>query len=74
MGSPVFWISAYGVVALGSALLAGALAAVKNRDYGFWMPWCLVFPPLIIVLAALPRLDGPRPRRPTLEEEDRETW
>ncbi|MDX2288951.1 MAG: hypothetical protein NW217_09045 [Hyphomicrobiaceae bacterium] len=74
MNSVVFWIAAYGTAAICASLLAGVLAGIRNRDYSFWMGWCFVFPPLVILLAALPQNAGPRPRRPSLDEEDRETW
>lgn len=67
MAYVVFW----GLTALASAAVAGILAGVKNRDYSFWMAWCFLLPPLIIMLALLPRLSGQRPRRPSLDEEDR---
>ncbi|MDX2257348.1 MAG: hypothetical protein NW205_00375 [Hyphomicrobiaceae bacterium] len=68
--SAVFWISAYGAIAVGSSILAGILAGVKNRDYSFWMGWCLVLPPLVLFLAALPDYNGPRPRQRSLDDED----
>jgi len=63
----VYW----GLSALAAAAVAGILAGVKNRDYSFWMAWCFLVPPLVIMLALLPRLSGTRPRRPSLDEEDR---
>jgi hypothetical protein len=59
----------WGLVALGAATIAGLLAGVKNRDYSFWIAWCFVVPPLL-----LPRYDGPRPRRPGLDEHERRGW
>ncbi len=47
------------------------LAGMKNRDYSFWGAWCFVLPPALIVLLLLPKNAGPRPRRATLDEEDR---
>ncbi len=63
----VYW----GLSALAAAAIGGILAGVKNRDYSFWMAWCFLVPPLVIMLALLPRLSGTRPRRPSLDEEDR---
>lgn len=63
----VYW----GLSALAAAAIAGILAGVKNRDYSFWMAWCFLVPPLVIMLALLPRLSGTRPRRRSLDEEDR---
>ncbi len=64
-------ITGWGVLALVSAALAAVLSGIKNRDYSFWMGWAFLIPPIVIVLAFLPRLNGPRPRQPTLDELDR---
>jgi hypothetical protein len=64
----------WGLVALGSAVIAGVLAGVKNRDYSFWIAWCFVLPPLVFFLLLLPRNHGPRPRRPSLDEQERSGW
>lgn len=61
----------WGLVALVSCALAGLIAGWKNRDYSFWMAWGFLVPPAVILLAILPKLSGPRPRRPTLDETDR---
>ena len=60
----------WGAVAIGAMILAGFLAGMKNRDYSFWMGWSFVLPPMAIVLLFLPKRQGARPRRPTLDEED----
>ena len=52
---------------IGGALVAGS----KNRDVSFWAAWGFIFPPSVLVLVMLGRNQGPRPRRPTLDEEDR---
>lgn len=67
-------IVVWGLVALGSALIAGILAGVKNRDYSFWIGWCFLLPPLVLFLALLPRHEGVRPRKPTLDEQERSGW
>ncbi|MGH1418447.1 MAG: hypothetical protein ACRBCJ_06285 [Hyphomicrobiaceae bacterium] len=54
-----------------SAVIAGYLCARKNRDYSYWMAWCFIVPPAVLVLLMLPVHKGERPRRPTLDEEDR---
>ena len=61
----------WGLTAIASCLLAGVIAAVKNRDHSFWMGWCFLIPPMLIPLLLMPRNTGPRPRRPSLEELDR---
>lgn len=65
------WIAIWGVVSIVSCLLAGLLAAMKNRDHSRWMAWTFVLPPLLLVLLVLPRYQGVRPPRPTLDEEER---
>ena len=64
-------IARWGVIALGACILAGILAGAKNRDYSFWMGWSFLLPPLVLVLLLLPRRQGPRPRQPTFDEQDR---
>lgn len=65
------WIVAWGVTAMLSAAVAGIVAGYKNRDYSFWMGWCFLFPPLLVALILLPHFEGERPKRPTLDEEDK---
>ena len=57
--------------AIGAAVLGGIIAGVKNRDYSFWIAWCLILPPMLIFLAMLPRRSGERPRRPSLDDQER---
>jgi hypothetical protein len=64
------YIVIWGFAALVSAALAGILAGIKNRDYSFWMGWSFVLPPMVLVLAMLPKRAGPRPVRPALDSED----
>lgn len=66
-------IAVWGLVAIVSAVIGGLVAAARNRDHSWWAAWCFVLPPMLILLLFLPRNPGPRPRRPTLDEEDRET-
>lgn len=61
----------WGLVALAAAALGGVLAGVKNRDYSFWIAWCFVLPPIVLFLLLLPRYEGARPRKPSLDEQDR---
>lgn len=66
------WIAIWGVTAIASAIVGGILAHIKNRNYSTWIAWSFVIPvatPILLLL--MPRLQGPRPRRPTLDEEDR---
>lgn len=68
--SAVKWIAIWGMVSTVAALAAAALAGAKRRDHSAWAAWTFVFPPLVLVLLAMPSNPGPRPRRPTLDEED----
>lgn len=67
----MIYIVVWGVSAILAAGLAAAFAGSKNRDYSFWMAWCFVFPPLVIWLMLMPPKEGPRPRRRSLDDEDR---
>ena len=50
---------------------AAYLAYIKNRDVSYWAAWGFIFPPAVVVLLLLAKNTGPRPRRPSLDEEDR---
>lgn len=65
------YIVIWGLAAIAAASLAGFAAGWKNRDYSFWMAWCFLFPPLILWLLLMPKKQGIRPRRPSLDELDR---
>jgi len=66
----VKWIVVWGLVATLSAVLAGIIAGYKRRDHSSWAAWCFIFPPLLIVVAVLSTNVGPRPRRPSLDQDD----
>lgn len=61
----------WGFVAIAASALAGLLAWAKNRDYSFWMGWSFILPPMVLILLLMPRHVGPRPRRPSLDMDDR---
>ncbi len=65
------YIAIWGFVALVSSALAGIIAGVKNREYSFWMAWCFLLPPMVLVLAVMPSRAGPRPQRPAMDPDDR---
>jgi hypothetical protein len=65
-------IAIWGLVAISAAVAGGVIAAARNRDHSWWAAWCFVVPPMLILLLLLPRNAGPRPRRPSLDEDDRE--
>lgn len=66
----VKYIVLWGLVAIGAAILGAILAGIRNRDASVWAAWCFVFPPAVLLVLLMPRHQGPRPRRPTLDEED----
>jgi hypothetical protein len=61
----------WGLTAIAAAIIGGLLAGLKNRDYSYWMAWCFLVPPLLLWMLLMPRLAGPRPRQPTLDDRDR---
>ncbi len=65
------YIVIWAAVSFLAAAIAGYLCARKNRDYSAWMAWAFIIPPSIFILMLLPKFKGERPRRPTLDEEDR---
>ncbi len=67
----VQWIAVWGLVALAAAIAGGIVAGYKNRDPSSWAAWCLLFPPLVLLLLLMGRNRGLRRRPPTLDEEDR---
>ena len=59
------------LVMFASGFVAAYLSHIKNRDVSYWAAWGFLFPPSLVVLLMLGKHAGPRPRRPTLDEEDR---
>jgi hypothetical protein len=74
MNEALYWIVGWAAVAMTSSVVAWILAAIKNRDISYWVAWTFLVPPLVIVLALMPRSQGTRPRRPTLDEQERNNW
>ncbi len=66
----VKWIVVWGLVATVSAVIAGFVAGYKRRDISSWAAWTFLFPPLLIVVCLLATNAGPRPRRPSFDEDD----
>lgn len=64
------FIVIWGFAALVAAALAGIIAGVKNRDHSFWMAWSFVLPPMVLLLAVMPKREGARPRRPAIDHDD----
>lgn len=62
-------IAIWGLVAVGSAILAGLLAGIKRRDHSFWAAWSFIFPPMLLLLLVMPKNTGARPRQPRLDDE-----
>jgi hypothetical protein len=48
-------ITVYLASALVAGLLATLVARLKNRHSGYWMLFCFLFPPLILLLFILPK-------------------
>jgi hypothetical protein len=63
-------IAIWGVVAVVSAVLAGIVAGLKRRDHSFWAAWSFLFPPMLLLLLVMPSNKGPRPRRPSVDEQE----
>jgi uncharacterized membrane protein YfcA len=66
----VKWIVVWGLVSTLSAIIGGFVANYKRRDPSSWAAWCFIFPPLLIVIALLSTNIGPRPRRPSFDQDD----
>jgi hypothetical protein len=54
----------WGIAAFTAAVAAWPLAVRKNRNASFWAAWSFLIPPLVFVLALLPRADV-QPRKPS---------
>lgn len=68
--SAVSMIVLWAALAALAGLVAFMLAGIKNRDISFWVALSFLLPPVVLVLALLPRRQGRRPRQPTLDELD----
>ncbi|HRD76370.1 MAG TPA: hypothetical protein PK264_10575 [Hyphomicrobiaceae bacterium] len=64
------YIVIWGVVAPLSGLAAGILAAARGRDHSYWAAWCFVAPPLLLVLALLPRATFRYTPRRSIDDDD----
>lgn len=60
----------WGAVAIAAMIAAAILAGQKNRNRSFWMAWCFVLPPLVIVLALLDRAEGRPSKRRARGDDD----
>jgi hypothetical protein len=67
----VEYIVIWGAVAFSASVIGGIIAHVRNRDPSVWAAWSFLFPPAILFLLLIGRNRGARPRRPSLDEEDR---
>ena len=65
-------IAAWGLTAIASAVAGGVIASVKRRDHSSWAAWCFILPPLVLLVAIMPKNAGPRPVRRSLDDDDRE--
>jgi hypothetical protein len=64
VGVIAFW----GIISIVSAVIAGITAGLKRRDHSFWAAWSFLFPPMLLLLLCMRTNQGPRPRRPGLDE------
>ncbi len=64
-------IAIWGATAIAAMLVAGILAGLKNRNYSSWMAWAFLVPPAVLLFLLLPRIQGPRPRNPSLDQLDK---
>lgn len=60
----------WGLVSITASLIAGIVAALKNRDVSYWMGWSFILPPMLIALLLIAPLKEPRPRRRTDDDDD----
>lgn len=65
-------IALWGVLALGCAIIAGVVAAAKNRDHSWWAAWCFVLPPILVLLLVLPANKAAPRKRRSLDDGDNE--
>jgi hypothetical protein len=61
-------IAFWGIISIVSAVIAGITAGLKRRDHSFWAAWSFLFPPMLLLLLLMRTNQGPRPRRPGLDE------
>ncbi len=66
----VKYIVIWGLTAIAASLLAGIVAAVKNRDVSYWMGWSFILPPMLVALFLIPALKQPRPARRSDEDDE----
>lgn len=68
---PVAYIVISAIFMFACGVAGATLAGAKNRDVSFWAAWTFLLPPTLLILVLLRANKGPRPRRPSLDEEDR---
>lgn len=60
----------WGLVSIAASLIAGFVAAMKNRDVSYWMGWSFILPPMLVALLLIPSLKEPRPRQRRSDDDD----
>ncbi len=65
------FVAIYGSFMLIASVLAGFVALAKRRDVSYWMTMSFLFPPVIALLFLMAKNTGPRPRRESLEAQER---
>ncbi len=66
----VNYIVIWGLTAIAASLIAGIVAAMKNRNVSYWMGWSFVLPPMLIALFLIPALKEPRPASRSNDDDD----
>ncbi len=65
------FIAIYGSLMLLTSVVAGIIAYAKRRDVSYWMTLAFLFPPFVIMLILMTKNVGARPRRESLEAQER---
>ncbi|MBV1696198.1 MAG: hypothetical protein KGP27_17190 [Hyphomicrobiales bacterium] len=64
------FIAIFGTLMFVAGLTSYVIARMKRLDASWWATWAFLFPPLVLVIFFVPRNEGPRPRRLTIDEEE----
>jgi hypothetical protein len=65
------FVAIYGSLMLVMSVFAGLLAYAKRRDVSYWMTMSFLFPPAAFMLFLMSKNEGARPRRESLEAQER---
>lgn len=65
------FVALYGSLMMLVSLLSGLLAYIKKRHVSYWMTASFLFPPAFLMLLMMHKNTGPRPRRESMEDQER---